>query len=204
MPNTAILAAYTTPASDGRNRGRALAQGFLDYPPNGFTADPATLKTIYDSSLPVLYRLPFALYAEARELLPLRESQPYRDEYSLSALAREVAARKESGRLLLPTGSRLWARLRDLFEIINTGSPPLKVATLNGGLYDSRLHPFLTRSSVGDARLAVAIDLLTRVDGALIDDRDLAEEADETLDAEPPAEEEKKRRRKKTDTDAPA
>jgi hypothetical protein len=55
---------------------RHLAQGFLDYPGNRLGTDPATLKAIYDNSLIVLYRLLFILYAEARELLPLREGAP--------------------------------------------------------------------------------------------------------------------------------
>jgi len=59
---------------------RHLAQGFLDYRPNQLPSDPATLKRIYDNSLTVLYRLLFVLYAEVRELLPLRESPAYRND----------------------------------------------------------------------------------------------------------------------------
>ncbi len=64
---------------------RHLAQGFLDYPRNQLQPTPESLATIYSNSLIVLYRLLFVLYAEARELLPLRESPTYRDEYSLYA-----------------------------------------------------------------------------------------------------------------------
>jgi Eco57I restriction-modification methylase/N-6 DNA Methylase len=154
---------------------RHLAQGFLDYRANQLAPDPASLKLIYDNSLTVLYRLLFILYAEARELLPLRGNADYRTEHSLAAVARDVAQRRDSGRLLLPTGSALWARLRDLCDIINEGSPPLSVATFNGGLFDPQRHPFLTRHTVGDAQLAAAIDLLSRTNGAFIDYRDLAE-----------------------------
>ncbi len=49
---------------------RHLAQGFLDYTPNGLPSDPATLKVIYDHCLIVLYRLLFALYAEAASCCP--------------------------------------------------------------------------------------------------------------------------------------
>ncbi len=154
---------------------RHLAQGFLDYRGNQLTPDPTTLKQIYDNSLTVLYRLLFVLYAEARELLPLRASPAYRNEHSLFSVARDVATRIDSGRSLLPTGSALWARLRDLCDIINEGSPPLQVATFNGGLFDPQRHRFLVQHTVGDARLASAIDLLTRLDGEIIDYRDLAE-----------------------------
>ncbi|MDP9379455.1 MAG: N-6 DNA methylase [Chloroflexota bacterium] len=150
---------------------RHLAQGFLDYPENGLTHEPGTLKQIYDSSLIILYRLLFVLYAEARELLPVRESDSYRDIYSLYALKREVA----HGQPLLPNTALLWPRLKTLFSIIDRGSPPLKVATFNGGLFDPRRHPFIERYAVGDAHLQAAIDKLARVGGEFVDYRDLAE-----------------------------
>jgi hypothetical protein len=58
---------------------RHLAQGFLDLPRNELSPDIGTLREIYDNSLIVLYRLLFVLYAESRELLPVRESEMYRD-----------------------------------------------------------------------------------------------------------------------------
>ena len=76
---------------------RHLAQGFLDSPRNRLEPTPAMLREIYSNSLIVLYRLLFVLYAEARELLPLRESPGYRDEYSLYAVVRDVARRLDSG-----------------------------------------------------------------------------------------------------------
>jgi len=152
-----------------------LAQGWLDYPANQLQPEPATLQQLYDHSLIVLYRLLFILYAEARELLPLRTSAAYRADYSLDALKREIAQRLAGGATLLPTTARLWARLKDLFQIIDTGSPPLQVATFNGGLFDPAKYPFLERYTVGDARLLAAIDKLARVGGAFVDYRDLAE-----------------------------
>lgn len=155
---------------------RHLAQGFLDYAPNGLSADQATLKTIYDHSLIVLYRLLFVLYAEARDLLPVRESDQYREFYSLHAIKREVARRVDGGGGgLLPGSATFWPRLRELFSIINLGSPPLRVATFNGGLFDPARYPFLETRSIGDARLLQALDMLARVDGRFIDYRDLAE-----------------------------
>jgi hypothetical protein len=152
-----------------------LAQGWLDYPANQLRPDPATLRLLYDHSLIVLYRLLFILYAEARELLPLRTSAAYRADYSLDALKREIAQRISAGATLLPTTARFWARLKDLFQIIDTGSLALQVATFNGGLFDPARYPFLERATVGDARLLAAIDKLARVAGAFVDYRDLAE-----------------------------
>lgn len=154
---------------------RHLAQGFLDSPRNNLQPDQATLRTIYDHSLIVLYRLLFILYAEARDLLPLRESPQYRDSYSVYAMTRSIANDFAIGRQLLPSTARLWPQLRELFAIINVGSPPLKVATFNGGLFDPQRYPFLEEYSVGDAHLQQAIDKLARVEGQFIDYRDLAE-----------------------------
>jgi len=148
----------------------------LDYKQNNLTLETDTLKEIYDSSLIVLYRLLFILYAEARGLLPVRESEQYRDSYSLQAVKESVAHDLDAGKLLLPTSARLWPTLTDLFGIIDAGSPPLKVATFNGGLFDPARHPFLARHTVGDAHLQRAIDKLARVKGQFVDYRDLAEQ----------------------------
>jgi len=154
---------------------RLVAQGFLDHAPNGLDAATADLRVVYDSALIVLYRLLFVFYAEARALLPVEESPAYRDSYSLRRIARDVAGKLERGEHLLTGTTTVWARLRDLFGIIDAGSPPLKVATFNGGLFDPRRHPFLERHAVGDARLLDAIDKLARVGGRFVDYRDLAE-----------------------------
>ncbi len=154
---------------------RHLAQGFLDYGPNRLASDPATLKLIYDHALIVLYRLLFILYAEARELLPVRTNESYRRHYSLYAIVREIERVLHSGAPLLADSTTFWPRLQNLFRIINAGSPPLHVATFNGGLFDPARHPFLEAHTVGDARLLHALDMLARVGGQYIDYRDLAE-----------------------------
>jgi hypothetical protein len=153
---------------------RHLGQGFLDYAPNGLGTDPATLAAIYDNSLILLYRLIFVLFAEARELLPVRESRDYRESYSLQAITRDVAADLLRKRHLLPGSALLWPRLRELFRSIDAGNPPLQVATFNGGLFDPEKHPFLERYAVGDAHLQQAIDKLARIGGQNVDYRDLA------------------------------
>lgn len=158
---------------------RHLAQGFLDYPRNRLVPTPATLRAVHRAGLTVLDRLLFVFDAEARELLPLRESPSYRDSYSLSALVREVARRLDGGLTLLADTGQTWARLRDLFGIIQAGSPPLGVAAFDDGLFDPRRHPFLERHAIGDAQLQRALDRLARVAGPpgrreLVDYRDLA------------------------------
>ena len=153
---------------------RHLSQGFLDYAPNQMATDAGTLKEIYDSALILLYRLLFVLYAEARELLPVRESAQYREFYGLHAIKQEVAAALGLGKHLLPGSATLWPRLKTLFGFIDKGEPPLQVATFNGGLFDPGRHPFLERYTVGDAHLQQAIDGLARVGGQFVDYRDLS------------------------------
>jgi hypothetical protein len=154
---------------------RHLSQGFLDHPSNDLSPDEETLREVYDASLIVLYRLLFVLYAEARGLLPLAESERYRESYSLNAVKHEIADDLDHGHALLPTTARVWQRLKDLFAIIDKGSPPLSVATFNGGLFDPDRHPFLERNAVGDEHLQQAVDRLARVEGEFVDYRDLAE-----------------------------
>jgi len=103
---------------------RHVAQGFLDHPRKGLSAGPDTLREIYDSSLILLYRLLFVLYAESRDLLPIHESAGYRDSYSLHAIKHDVERNLTQGRTLLPTSTTLWPRLVELFGIIADGSRP--------------------------------------------------------------------------------
>lgn len=145
---------------------RELAQGFLDFPANGFQADtltPDELTAIYDNSLIVLYRILFALYAESRDLLPLKSNAAYRTGYSFDALRHKVASDLRGGVGAVATMSSLWNRLRDLWQIIDEGNPALDVPTYNGGLFKPDAHPFLEQYRVGDVALRQAIDLLARV-----------------------------------------
>jgi hypothetical protein len=154
---------------------RHVAQGFLDYRPNHLQPDAETLPTIYENALIVLSRLLFLLYAEARALLPIQENAYYRKNYSLDGLKKRVQKNVVTRMLLLPTSGLLWAHVYALFTIIDEGSPPLSVATFDGGLFDPERHPFLERHAVGDFHLQLAIEKLTRVDGQFVDYRDLAE-----------------------------
>ncbi len=172
---------YTQGVSNALNQQvyealRHVAQGFLDFPPNHLSADdPAALQAIYDNSLILLYRLLFILYAEARNLLPLKDNDLYRTQYSMYRLTHNIAESIEDKIILLPTTARLSCDLRPLFDFINYGSPPLNIATFNGGLFDPERHSFLERCRVGDAHLQQAIDMLARANGHFIDYRDLSE-----------------------------
>ena len=153
---------------------RHIAQGFLDREPNNLQPDPETLKTIYDSSLILLYRLLFILYAESRELLPVRESREYRGSYSLYAIKQTVACNLDAGKAVLHDSPLLYRRLDFLFGAINSGCEELRIVTFNGGLFDPKDHPFLATHSVGDFHLQMAIDKLARVNREYVDYRDLS------------------------------
>ncbi len=154
---------------------RYVAQGFLDHPTNKLsTENPATLKDIYDNSLILLYRLLFILYAEARNLLPINESDVYAENYSLRSMARAIARDLDAGRMLRSHSTRLYHQLQELFGFINIGDPPLRISTFNGGLFDPQRHPFLQQYELGDARLQQVIAMLARVQGQFIDYRDLS------------------------------
>ncbi len=154
---------------------RLVAQGFLTYPPNKLTTDTAdTLQDIYDNSLILLYRLLFILYAEARDLLALRESDLYREHYSLFEIKHRVAESLDAGHKLRSNSAKLSHDLKQLFEYINAGDQPLKIATFNGGLFDPEKHPFLEKYRISDEQLQLAIDMLARVKGDFIDYRDLS------------------------------
>ena len=154
-----------------------VAQGFLDYTENKLLPTPETCRLLYGSSLILLYRLLFILYAEARDLLPLQDNRSYKHKYSLDAIKRDAANELKDG-LLIPTSGVFWQRLKTLFASIDRGNKPLGVTTFNGGLFDPRqdeFHTFLEQYAVGDLSLCQAIDKLARVNERFIDYRDLAE-----------------------------
>ncbi|MBV9709105.1 MAG: Eco57I restriction-modification methylase domain-containing protein [Chloroflexi bacterium] len=151
---------------------RHVAQGFLDFPPNKLTSDDLT--EIYDNSLILLYRLLFILYAEARNLLPINDSNLYCESYSLRSVTRTIERDLRAGRKLRPNSKQLYCATKYICDCINQGDPALNISTFNGGLFDAQHYPFLEHYRVGDERLQQAIDLLARVDGQFIDYRDLS------------------------------
>jgi hypothetical protein len=141
---------------------RHLGQGFLDFPYNGLQPTAETLKQIHDNSLIVLYRLLFMLYAEARDLLPVRENRLYAEGYSLETLKSRIVRDLDDGIPAAASMSGLWQQLYEQWHVIDTGDAALGVPAYNGGLFRPDRHPFLERYRVGDLHLRQAIDLLAR------------------------------------------
>jgi hypothetical protein len=139
------------------------------------------LNTIYQGTLTLLYRLLFLLYAESRDLLPVKELRGYFDA-SFTKLKQEVAdgagtiedkVEEELKKHYREDSYELYDHLCRLFQIIDKGDPALNVPVYNGGLFLSNPQDdddspeadaarFLNKTKVPDRFLARAIDLLAR------------------------------------------
>jgi hypothetical protein len=125
-----------------------LAKGFLADRKQrlGQTGEPSEeeLADLFEATLTLLYRLLFLLYAESRDLLPIREA-PYHAA-SLKKIKEEIAEKAgvaESGvadrleKACSPKETALYDRLGQLFQAMDKGDPILNVPTYNGGLFNT-------------------------------------------------------------------
>ena len=161
-----------------------LAHGFVEHlraQAGSRAVSQVQLDEIYHGTLTLLYRLLFLLYAEARDLLPVREVRGYW-EASFTRLKREIAEHagdiddevaeklKKSYR---DDSYALWERLARLFMVIDHGEAALNVPFYNGGLFltdptndddtpEAAAARFLATHKVADRDLARALDLLSR------------------------------------------
>ena len=129
---------------------RLLAEGFvanIREREGRTTALPQErLDAIFQGVLTLLYRLLFLLYAEARDLLPVRETLEY-SSVSISAIKREIG--DAAGSLLDAVAGKLkkhyrldshalYGRLARLFGVVDQGDADLNVPAYNGGLFISK------------------------------------------------------------------
>lgn len=160
-----------------------LAHGFLADRRNrlGVRTKPTEeeLSDIFQATLTLLYRLLFLLYAEARDLLPIRES-PYgaaslkkiKEEVAEHAGVAESAVTDRLSKAYDRKSNELYDRLVGLFRVIDEGDNRPNVPCYNGGLFitrptreddrEHRLAQFLLDHKVPDLYLALAIDRLSR------------------------------------------
>ena len=162
-----------------------LASGFIAYilERNALRTDISQdeLGRIFEGTLTFLYRLLFLLYAEARDLLPVKEVRGY-FEASLTKLKREVA--EVAGTIADETGEKLkknytegryelYDHLTHLFRMLDKGDTTMNVPIYNGGLFltdpeevdnsqEAKNARFLNTTKVPDRFLAWALDLLAR------------------------------------------
>ena len=166
-----------------------LARGFLEDRRHrlGIRKAPSDdeLRDVFQGTLTLLYRLLFLLYAESRDLLPVREA-PYRAA-SLKRIKQEIADKagiaqtdveEQITKAFSTKETMLYDRLQRLFAAMDLGDAALNVPTYNGGLFitrpdrleaadstqerELRIAQFLAEHKVPDRALALAIDLLSR------------------------------------------
>ena len=141
----------------------------------------AELSDCFQATLTFLYRLLFLLYAESRDLLPVRETRGYR-EASLTKLKGEVAraagtledqVRRGVEKAYRNDSTALYDRIFELCRVVDKGDPELNVPLYNGGLFlttvpeddaseEAKHARFLARHKLPDRFLALGLDLMAR------------------------------------------
>lgn len=137
-----------------------LADALANGDPDADISSPAYLAELREATLILLYRLLFILYAEDRNLLPVRDGRY--DDYSLRKIRLDIAERRDANDTLSNTASRYWQHLGDLFRIISQGDPSIGMPAYNGGLFEDTRTPLLARCRIPDARFAPLFDDLAR------------------------------------------
>ena len=134
-----------------------FGQDFPDLARALAAAEPdAPLSEVRDAALVLLYRLPFILYAEDRDLLPVRDDRY--DDYALREKVRvEVGRRKDQGDVFSDTAVRYWSEFDDLCRAIDRGDASIGLPPYNGGLFERERTPLLSRVRLGDAAMADAL-----------------------------------------------
>ncbi len=123
-------------------------------------APAAPLQEVREAALILLYRLLFILYAEDRNLLPVRDSRY--DDYGLRKRVRgDVGRRKDGNDTFSSTAARYWSALDDLCRAIDAGDGSIGLPPYNGGLFDPERTPLLAHVRLGDAVMAGVIDALS-------------------------------------------
>jgi len=139
------------------------------------------LEPFFSATLTFLYRLLFLLYAESRDLLPVREVRGYHEK-SLEKLKIQVAEKAGPIQDQAPAtlkaaytdlSTAFYDRLQELFAAVDKGNAALNVPVYNGGLFMTQPDPadsspeadvarFLARCKIPDRELALGLDLMAR------------------------------------------
>ena len=124
-------------------------------------AEPdAPLPEVREAALLLLYRLLFILYAEDRDLLPVRDERY--DDYALRDKVRgDVGHRKDQGDTFAETLSTYWSAIDGLCRAIDQGEVSIGLPPYNGGLFDRERAPLLDHIRLGDRVMADVIDALS-------------------------------------------
>ena len=123
-------------------------------------APDADLQDVREGALILLYRLLFILYAEDRDLLPVKDERY--DDYGLRERVRlDVGKRKDDNDTFSDTAARYWGAMSDLFLAIDQGDASIGLPPYNGGLFDQERNTILTNIRIPDSVMACVIDALS-------------------------------------------
>ena len=123
-------------------------------------APEAPLANVREAVLVLLYRLLFILYAEDRDLLPVRDTRY--DDYALRKNVRgDIRQRKDQQDVFSARATRYWSALDDLCQAIAHGDVSIGLPPYNGGLFDQARTPLLGQIRLDDAVMATVIDALS-------------------------------------------
>ena len=137
-------------------------------------APDAPLPEVRDAALVLLYRLLFILYAEDRNLLPVRDERY--DDYCLRQVRDDIGRRKARDDVFSKTAARYYSAIDDLCRAIDQGDSSIGLPPYNGGLFDQKITPLLAQIKLGDQVVADVIDALSFESGRYINYRDLSVE----------------------------
>ena len=123
-------------------------------------APAAPLPEVREAVLILLYRLLFILYAEDRDLLPVRDARY--DDYALREKVRDdIKQRKDRKDVFSASAARYWSAIDDLCRAIDQGDASIGLPPYNGGLFDRDRTPLLGRIRLDDQIMADVIDALS-------------------------------------------
>lgn len=134
----------------------------LDRESGGALLRGVTERDIYRGSLTTLMRLVFLLYAEQRELLPIKDPV-YADGYAVTTLYQQLAeARDRHGDEVGDRRRAAWPRLLATFAAVHGGCehPDLRIPAHGGSLFDPTRHPWLARAEITDRVVHEILDAL--------------------------------------------
>ena len=124
--------------------------------------DAAWREAAREAALRILYRLLFLLYAEDRDLLPVRH--PGYAQSSLLGLRREAEHRVDGAAPPVPGTYGAWGRMQDLFAAIARGNPAMGLPPYNGGLFSDAASPLLATLRLPDTVMIPLLDAMSRVE----------------------------------------
>lgn len=134
----------------------------LDRESEGALLKDVSERDIYRGSLTTLMRLVFLLYAEQRELLPIKDPV-YADGYAVTTLYQHLTeARDRHGDEVGDRRSQAWLRLLAAFAAVHGGCehPDLRIPAHGGSLFDPATYPWLARAAVTDRVVHEILDAL--------------------------------------------